>query len=102
MGQVRTVKVRYTIDALSHVADIHAYINARNPTAATRVIARIRTAAERLGEYPDIGRMGAAPGTQEWVVTGLPYIIVYEQEKELGEVTVLGIYHGAQIRPGRP
>jgi plasmid stabilization system protein ParE len=95
------MKVRYTIDALLHIAAIHAYIGERNPTAATRVAARIRAAAERLGDHPEAGHRGAAPGTREWVVTGLPYVIVHELDDGNGEVIILGIYHGARMRPGQ-
>jgi toxin ParE1/3/4 len=95
------MKVRYTIDALLHIAAIHAYINERNPVAATRVIARIRAAADRLGDTPQIGHGGAAPETREWVVVGLPYVIVHELNISDDEVVVLGIYHGAQLRPGQ-
>jgi plasmid stabilization system protein ParE len=69
--------------------------------AATRVVARIRTAAERLVEQPEMGRTGATPGTREWVVKGLPYIIVYQLQAERDELIVLGVYHGAQLRPGQ-
>lgn len=94
------MKVRYTIDVLLHIAAIHSYISERNPVAATRVIARIRAAAELLGHSPQIGHPGAAAGTREWVVAGLPYVIVHEPN-EPDEVVVLGIYHGAQLRPGQ-
>jgi len=95
------VKVRYALDAVAHIAAIHAYIAVRNRDAATRVIGRIRTAAERLGDHPKIGRAGALAGTLEWVVSGLPYIIVYELDPQNAEVVVLGVYHGAQLRPGQ-
>ena len=95
------MKVRYTIDSLLHLAAIHAYINERNPVAATRVIERIKTAGQRLGDNPGIGHVGAAPGTREWVVTGLPYVIVHELDDAAGEVVIIGIYHGAQLRPGQ-
>ena len=98
---MRALKVRYTIDALLHIGAIHAYIDERNPVAATRVIARVRAAAERLGEHPRIGHAGTAAGTLEWVVTGLPYVIVYEAHETDDEIVVLGIYHGAQLRPGQ-
>jgi plasmid stabilization system protein ParE len=65
------------------------------------VIARVRTAAEQLGEHPRMGHMGAATGTLEWVVTGLPYVIVYEVHEADDEIVVLGIYNGAQMRPGQ-
>ena len=57
------MKVRYTLDALEHLDAIGAYIEARNPEAARRVIARIRAAADRLSEFPRIGAQdrGKAP-----------------------------------------
>ena len=95
------MRVRYTIDALLHIAAIHTYINDRNPVAATRVVGRIRAAAERLGQSPKMGHAGAAAGTREWVVVGLPYVIVHELNGSEDEVVVLGVYHGAQLRPGQ-
>ena len=98
---MRLIRVRYTIDALFQIAAIHSYINERNPIAATRVVGRIRSAAERLGESPQIGHAGAAAGTREWVVVGLPYVIVHELDSSQNEVVILGVYHGARLRPGQ-
>jgi toxin ParE1/3/4 len=95
------MKVRYSIDALLHIAAIHSYINEHNPAAASRVITRIRAAAEHLGEAPRLGHDGSAAGTREWVVVGLPYVIVHELNEPDGEVIVLGVYHGSQLRPGQ-
>ena len=61
-------------------------------------MARVRAAAERLGEHPRIGHAGTAPDTLEWIVTGLPYVIVYEIHR--AEVVVMRIWHGRQRRPG--
>jgi hypothetical protein len=36
------------------------------------------------------------PGTYEWTVQGLPYIIVHEIDDHKDELIVLGIFHGAQ------
>ena len=58
------MRVRYTINAMLHIAAIHSYINEHNPVAATRVVTRIRQAADRLGEFPHIGHDGAAPETR--------------------------------------
>ncbi|MBX9844629.1 MAG: type II toxin-antitoxin system RelE/ParE family toxin [Xanthobacteraceae bacterium] len=88
------------MDATLHIGAIHSYIHERNPVAATRVISRVRTAAEQLGEHPRIGHAGTAAGTFERVVTGLPYVIVYEARDIDDEIVVIGIYHGAQLRPG--
>ncbi len=92
------MKVRYTLEALGHMDVIYAYIEARNPEAARRVIQRIRAAADRLSEFPHIGHAGLVAGTSEWAVRGLPYIIVHEPHVEADELVVLGVFHGAQDR----
>lgn len=91
-------EIRYTLEALAHLDTIHSYIEAHNPVAAQRVIARIRAAAERLREFPKIGHRGLVTGTFEWPVKGLPYIIVYELDPGADQVIILGVFHGAQDR----
>ena len=95
------MKLRYTAEARRHIAAIFDYINERNPIAATQAVSRIRLAAERLAEFPRIGHTGRVSGTHEWVVRGLPYILVYDISTGGAEVVVLGVFHGAQDRePG--
>ncbi|XSC44517.1 type II toxin-antitoxin system RelE/ParE family toxin [Bradyrhizobium sp. RDT10] len=93
------MRLRFTIEAREHISAIYNYIRDRNPVAATQVVARIRIAAEQLAEFPRMGHVGRVPGTHEWVVRGLPYIIVYQPgATDPDEVLILGIFHGAQDR----
>jgi toxin ParE1/3/4 len=93
------MRLRYTVEARHQIAAIYSYISDRNPEAARQVVARIRAAAERLTEFPRIGRAGRVAGTLEWVVRGLPYIIVYEPAaNDAEELLILGVFHGAQDR----
>ena len=93
------MRLRYTAEARGHIAEIFNYINDRNSVAATQVAARLRLAAERLAEFPRIGHAGRVPGTYEWVVRGLPYVIVYDLSPgNEDEVVILGVFHGAQDR----
>jgi plasmid stabilization system protein ParE len=92
------VKVRYRRRAQLDIENIHGYINERNPRAATEVAARIRDAADRLGAWPYTGHVGRASGTYEWVVVGLPYVIVYEIDESGDEVAIIAVFHGAQDR----
>ena len=92
------MRVRYRRRTLSDIEGIRQYIEGRNPRAATEVIARIRIAAERLGSWPYIGHGGRVPGTYEWVVAGLPYIIVYEIDDRADEVAIIAVFHAAQNR----
>ena len=52
-----------------------------------------------LAEFPRVGHAGRVVGTYEWVVRGLPYIIVYQTgAPDADEVLILGVFHGAQDR----
>jgi len=98
---MRPVRLRYTAEARDHIAAIYSYIRDRSPAAATQVVARIRLAAERLTEFPRMGHAGQVEGTHEWVVRGLPYIIVYQiGAADPDEVLILGVFHAAQDREG--
>ncbi len=96
---MRPVRLRYTAQARQHIAAIFGYIRDRNPVTATQVVARIRQAAERLAEFPRMGHAGRVAGTHEWVVRGLPFIIVYQTgAADADEVLILGVFHAAQDR----
>jgi toxin ParE1/3/4 len=70
----------------------------RSPRAADAVIERILVSAERLGRFPYIGHPGRAPGTYEWVIPGLPYILVYQVRHDDELVMVMAVFDGAQNR----
>jgi toxin ParE1/3/4 len=72
------MRVRYAPAARIHLIAIFTYIAERNPRAAARVVARIRSAMDQLRDFPRMGRLGIAPDTYELTVTGLPYVGVYE------------------------
>ena len=83
--------------AEAHLESILDYIHKDNPAAAQRVGRAIRMAAEMLRYFPEAGRRGRLTGTREWVVRGLPYIIVYElMPEEHPILAILGVFHGAQ------
>jgi toxin ParE1/3/4 len=92
------MKVRYGHRAQAHLSSINAYLSSRNPTAARRVIARIRDTADNLASSPEMGRRGSVTGTREMVVRRLPYVIVYEVRRENNELVILAVLHGAQRR----
>ena len=91
------MRLRWTPDAAEDLYRIVRYIQQNNPTAASRVADALVDGCERLLRFPRAGRTGRREGTREFVLTGLPYIVVYRIADEV--VEVLRIYHGAQERP---
>ena len=79
--------------------DIYEHIAADNPAAAPRAIEQIRSAVERLREFPAIGRPGRVAGTRELVVAGTPYIVPYRVAADV--VQIITVLHSAQRWPDR-
>lgn len=98
MATLQPLSLRYSARARAQLLAIQEYIEARSPRGAQRVGTGIREAADLLRFFPYAGRAGQAPGTREWVVRGLPYVLVYEVDAIRGEVMVLGVFHCAQRR----
>lgn len=67
------------------------YIALDNPVAAKVVYERIVQAAEKLPEFPALGRPGRHPDTRELSIPGLPYLIAYAVSAEA--VTILAVFH---------
>ena len=65
------MKVRYTIDALLHIAAIQSYISERNPAAAiTRGRTHSNAPPSSWASLRAWDMTGTAAGTREWVVDG--------------------------------
>ena len=75
-------------DDLEQIVD---YIALDNPGAAENVYWGIVNAAERLPEFPGLGRPGRQPATRELSIVGLPYLVVYAVTPEA--VTILAVFH---------
>jgi len=88
----------FTFAGHTHIAGIRFYIEQRSPQAAIHIAERVFAEADRLGEFPQLGRIGVVPGTYEWTVPRLPHIIVHELDEDSDEVIVVGVFHGAQAR----
>jgi addiction module RelE/StbE family toxin len=85
--------------AYADLERIYAWIARDSPVNAQSVVRRIDSAIEdKLTFFPFMGRRGKTPGTREWLVHGLPYVIVYKVDEAADELTVLAIFHGAQDR----
>ena len=93
------MKLRFRQSALADIAALHDFIAKDNPRAAQRTVQRVQTSIDRLRQFPRMGRHGAN-GTRELVITGLPYIAVYEVTAE--SVDIIAVFHASQGRDRGP
>jgi toxin ParE1/3/4 len=91
------VLIRGTVEAAADLDKIVEYISNARPETALRVARRIFEAIESLEAFPRRGRKGKVAGTHEFVLSPLPYIVVYRIERDAA--VILRVYHGAQNRP---
>jgi toxin ParE1/3/4 len=65
-------RLEYALRYFRRLEDIREHIAANNPTAAMRMIERIRAAVTRLAASPGLGRPGRVAGTRELVIPRTP------------------------------
>ncbi len=91
------MRLRYAPRARADIAEIHAYIAQHNPKAATKVVRRIRVAADSLAKQPGMGRRSDIEGVRLFPVTPYSHVIYYATANR--EVVILHIRHGARAAP---
>jgi toxin ParE1/3/4 len=78
-----------------------AYIRKQNPSAARRQRERVSRAVGFLRGSPGLGgRLGRVEGTRELVVTGTPFVLIFEVSGN--RIDILHIVHGRQNWPPEP
>jgi plasmid stabilization system protein ParE len=93
------VNVRWSPQSTEQLAGIRAYIREQDADAAEHVRRQIVETVKLLRSLPRLGDPGRRHGGREFVVPGLPYVIVYRTDiGDRDEVVILGTFHGAQER----
>lgn len=92
------MRIRWTIDAVDDLENIHSYIGTHDPRAAERVVRILVDGVATLDGFPERGRAGRVANTRELVFPSLPFIVVYEVDSE---VMILRILHAAHVAAER-
>ena len=90
------MKLRWTRLARQDFEGAYDYIAGDNVEAARTLVRRIDAAANKLTQYPLIGRPGLELGTREWVVDRTRYLLVYMVETDV--LTILRVWHMSRER----
>jgi toxin ParE1/3/4 len=92
------MRVTYSPRALAQLEAIFTYIAEVNPRAARAVVDHIEATASLLGAFPWMGRPTDEKDVRLRVDTKYPYLIFYKVFADIGEVRILRVLHGAQVR----
>jgi toxin ParE1/3/4 len=92
---------RWTLDALIDNREILDFMNPDNDAAAHRLLDRIVIAANRLDQFPRIGRPGPEPGLRQFRVPRTAYKIYYRL-RDGEEPEIVRVLHSAWKWPPRP
>ncbi len=91
-------KIKITPEAEQDIFSIASAIQLqKNAASAKHTLTEIKNQLYTLAEYPDIGRVGGCEGTREIVMSGMPYIAIYEQTEV--SVIVVRVLRGADGNP---
>lgn len=91
------MKIEITKPAVTDLQNIEDYISEDNPKAAARTVLRVIEAIEYLETYPTMGRAGRVPKTRELIISGTPFIVIYQIRGAL--IFVLRVLHAARKWP---
>jgi toxin ParE1/3/4 len=92
------LNVNFTPQARDDLRGIYDWIALDDERAADRVISRIRQTVMIFGQFPLLGHVGEVPDTQEFKVTGLPYLIVYRLASAT-DIDILAVVHAKRRYP---
>lgn len=94
------MKVRWTRNAIGHLASIYEYISQDSPRYASRMVDCITARSRQIVRFPQSGQMVPEyqdPDIRE-VIEG-SYRVIYEISAD--EVRVLAVIHGARLLPSQ-
>ena len=92
------MRIAWSAEALSDLADLRTYIAEDDPEAAKRTaLAIVRAIKGILPVHPAFGKPGRVPGTRELIVPRTSVIVPYRVRG--AQIEILRIYHESRRWP---
>jgi toxin ParE1/3/4 len=89
-----TCQLEITPEAEQDIFAITANIKLQlSMDAAKKIVMEFSKQLHQLAQSPENGRAGGCAGTREIVMSGMPYIAIYEQKDNL--IRIIRVLHGA-------
>jgi toxin ParE1/3/4 len=93
--------LRWSLGAHRDFRNIIEWLSDHNPEAASRIADRIQASVGMLKTHPRLGRLGRVDGTRELIISGSPYLVIYEIAPAEQQVLIVRILHSARRWPTR-
>jgi plasmid stabilization system protein ParE len=61
---------------------------------------RIRRAVRNIGYFPGVGRLHERTGTREYLVRGLPYLLIYSVDDD--SIEIIAVFHTSRDPRAKP
>ena len=93
-------RLTWSPNATAQLRELRQTIAADSPSAATRLVERLRARARQAASFPQMGRV--VPEYGEVAVRELieaPYRIIYRYDAEHDRVQVIAVVHGRRVLP---
>ncbi|MDQ2996774.1 MAG: type II toxin-antitoxin system RelE/ParE family toxin [Chloroflexota bacterium] len=88
------MRIIWSAPARREWAEHYRFYATRNPEAARRVQQLVMSGAARLREHPQLGRPGRVEGSRELIISGTPFLLVYDPTPD--RIEIVHVYHGRQ------
>ena len=94
------MNLRFTAKAAAELEELIGYVGERSAVGARRLMARIKSTAELLQQFPHAGRQTSKRGMRRIVARPYPYLIFYRLDAD--GIVVHGVRHGARRPSSMP
>jgi plasmid stabilization system protein ParE len=98
--------VVWTKSARDDLEDILAYVAARSPQGAATIARRVEEAILDIATFPRAARRDPETGTFEWVVGGVPLLLIYElissESGDDGQADIIAVFNTDRNPAGKP
>ena len=91
------MKLRWTPRAVADLEEISDYLVAASPQGWEHLLLRLERLSESILDFPLMGKAGLVAGTREFVVSGTPYILVFQVRDDA--VVVVSVRDGRMRLP---
>ena len=86
--------------AIADLSRLRSFLEEKDSTTGTKVVAKLRSAINSLHQFPSLGRPALLPDLRELIVPfgRSAYIVRYKYVSGDSELVILRVWHGRELR----